>query len=147
MPSKKTETTSKKITKAPVFCSGLGRRKRAVARVWLYAEKGDIVVNDKPISDLFKTEDSKAAWVKPFHLVGVSHPTAKFRGSIKVSGGGFVSQLEAVALGIARALSAHDSGYEAILRRQGLLRRDSREVEPKKYYMHKARKAPQYSKR
>jgi small subunit ribosomal protein S9 len=143
----KVETTVKKVTKSPVFFSGLGRRKRAVARVWLYAEKGELLVNDKPIDDLFKTEEDRMIWVKPFHTVGVSHPTAKFRATVKVVGGGSASQLEAVALGIARALSAYDAGFEAILRKQGMLRRDPREVEPKHYYMHKARRAPQYSKR
>lgn len=144
---KKAEITTKKTIKTPSFFSGLGRRKRSVARVWLRLEKGDLTVNDKPINDLYKTEEAKLTWVKPFHLVGVSHPTAKYSGTIKVAGGGVASQQEAVALGLARALAISNSGFDAILRKQGLLRRDPREVEAKKYYMHKARKAPQYSKR
>jgi len=146
-------TTEKKVD-APApkksvgkFFSGLGRRKRAVARVWLYNEKGEITINDKPITDVYTLEEDKGIWVKPFHLVGVSHPTAKFSGTIKVNGGGRNSQLEAVALGIARALSVFSTEYDPILRKQGLLRRDPRETEPKKYYLHKARRAPQYSKR
>lgn len=129
------------------FYSGTGRRKSAVARVWLTPGKGEYTINDKAIADVMISENEKNAWMKPFHIVGISHPHAKFAGSIKVSGGGRNSQLEAITLGISRALSAFDATFEALLRKQNLLRRDSREVEPKKYYMHKARKAPQYSKR
>ena len=129
------------------FYSGLGRRKRSVARVWLYAEKGDVVVNDQPINKVYSREEDRLAWVKPFHTVGVSHPTSKFSVSIKVAGGGVSSQLAAISLGIARALASFDASFEPILRKQDLLRRDPRETEPKKYYLHKARKAPQYSKR
>lgn len=132
---------------AAKFFSGLGRRKRCVARVWLYADKGDILVNDKPIADLFTREEDKAVWVKPFHTVGISHPSAKFRGTIKVSGGGTTGRLEAISLGISRALLAFDPSFETMLKKQDLLKRDPREVEAKKYYLHKARRAPQYSKR
>lgn len=129
------------------FYSGTGRRKRAVAGVWLFEKKGDILVNDKPIEDVFKAEQEKLIWVRPFHIVGVSHPTAKFSATIKVRGGGKSSQIEAVSLGFARALLSYDSGFRIKLRKAGLLTRDSREVESKKYFLRKARKTQQYSKR
>jgi len=139
------KTTTKKTTAK--FFAGLGRRKRTVARVWLYAEKGDILVNEKPIAESFTREEDIATWVKPFHTVGISHPSAKFSGTIKVSGGGTTGRLEAISLGISRALLAFDPTFESMLKKQDLLKRDPREVETKKYYRHKARRAPQYSKR
>ncbi|MBU1104934.1 30S ribosomal protein S9 [Patescibacteria group bacterium] len=126
---------------------GLGRRKRSVARVWLYDEKGDITVNDKPIGDFFTKDADKLLWQKPFHIVGVSHPAAKFSGSIKVRGGGKTGFIDAVVLGISRALLVYNEEFRAKLRVAGLLTRDSREVESKKVFLRKARKAPQYSKR
>ena len=129
------------------FYSGTGKRKRAVAGVWLFEKKGDILVNDKPIEDVFKAEQEKLIWVRPFHIVGVSHPTAKFSATVKVKGGGKSSQIEAVALGFAKALLSYDNEFRIKLRKAGLLTRDSREVESKKYYLRKARKTQQYSKR
>ena len=149
MPRKKAveieEKEEKKIK--PGFISGTGRRKTAVARVFLYPEKGEVILNDAPIDDYFKTEAEKVAWLKPFHLVGVSHPTSKFSLSIKVRGSGKSAQLGAVAHGISRALAKHNEEYRKILRSQGMLTRDPRMVERKKYWLRKARKAPQYSKR
>jgi len=129
------------------FISGTGRRKTAVASVFLYQDKGDFVVNGVPIDNYFSTEKEKIKWMRPFHLVGVSHPGSKFSASIKVSGSGKTGQLDAVAHGISRALSAISEDFSKILRKQGLLTRDSRMVERKKYFLKKARKAPQYSKR
>jgi small subunit ribosomal protein S9 len=133
-------------TKATFF-SGTGRRKRSVARVWLYAEKGEFTINDKPAKDYFTDAEDTLEWVKPFHAVGVSHPQAKYSATIKVHGGGPKGQLEAVRLGIARALIAQDPTHKAILRSNDLVTRDSREVERKKPFLTKARKRPQYSKR
>jgi len=133
-------------TKTKVFM-GLGRRKRSVARVWLYDEKGDITVNGKPIMEFFTSESDKMLWQKPFHTVGVSHPIAKFSGSIKVQGGGKTGFIGAVVLGISRALLVYNEEFRSKLRLAGLLTRDSREVESKKVFLKKARKAPQYSKR
>ena len=129
------------------FISGTGRRKTAVASVFLYQDKGDFVVNGIPIDSYFSTEKEKIKWMRPFHLVGVSHPGSKFSASIKVSGSGKTGQLDAVAHGISRALSTISEDFSKILRKQGLLTRDSRMVERKKYFLKKARKAPQYSKR
>lgn len=124
-----------------------GRRKTAVARVFLYKEKGDIKVNDKEISEYFPGEKSSVAWKKPFHIVGISHPESQFSSTIKVHGSGHSAQLGAVIHGISRALADISEENRESLSKAGLLTRDSRMVERKKYYLRKARKAPQYSKR
>ena len=129
------------------FISGLGRRKTSVARVFLWESKGDFFVNDLKIQEYFSGEIDKTKWEKPFHAVGISHPEAKFSASIKVSGSGKPSQMDAVILGISRALSKVDAEFDKALRKQGFLTRDSRMVERKKPFLHKARKRPQYSKR
>lgn len=129
------------------FITGTGRRKEATARVFLWQEKGEITVNGIDIEKYFPTEKEQNRWLKPFHAVGVSHPKAKYEVSIKVAGSGKSSQLGAVVHGISRALAKLDVENSKILRKLGLLTRDSRMVERKKPYLHKARKAPQYSKR
>ncbi len=139
------ETEKSKISGK--FFTGTGRRKTAVARVFIWDEKGDITVNGKDISEYFPSEKEQVQWSKPFHLLGISHPKAKFKASIKVSGSGKSAQLGAVAHGISAALSEMNEEYSITLRKQGMLTRDSRMVERKKPYLHKARKAPQYSKR
>jgi len=129
------------------FYSGTGKRKRAVAAVWLFEKKGDITVNGIPIEEYFKTEKERLSWVRPFHIVGVAHPTAKFSATVKLLGGGKSSQVEALALGFSKALLSYDEEFRFKLRKADLLTRDSREVESKKYYKRKARKKQQYSKR
>lgn len=141
-----TKTKSKK-TKSIKFFSGTGRRKRSVARVWLYDKKGEFRVNDKLIKEYFSRAEETLEWVSPFHTIGVSHPQAKFGASIKVSGGGHSGQLGAVKHGLSRAIVAYDESYRPILRSSGFLTRDSRKVERKKPFFRKARKKPQYSKR
>lgn len=134
------------MARSKTFYSGTGRRKTAIAGVWLYASKGDFLVNGKPIEDFFN-HDENPDWVKPFHTVGISHPNAHFSATIKTLGGGVSGQKDAVTLGLSRALVAYNEEFRSKLRKAGLLTRDSREVERKKYYLRKARKAPQYSKR
>ena len=129
------------------FFSGTGRRKRSVARVWLYDKKGEIMINDKLIADFFIQAEETLEWVKPFHAVGVSHPQSKFSATIKVVGGGNTGQVEAVRLGIARALISYNPEFKGILRSTGLVTRDSREKERKKPFLKGARAKPQYSKR
>jgi len=129
------------------FVTGTGRRKTAVARVFLWNEKGEFIVNGMGIQSYFSSEVAQTKWVKPFHLVGVSHPEARFSASIKVGGSGKSAQLDAVVHGLSRALEKIDPEFGKTLRKQGLMTRDSRMVERKKPYLHKARKAPQYSKR
>jgi small subunit ribosomal protein S9 len=129
------------------FFAGTGRRKTAVARVFLYDSKGEFTVNGQKIDDYFAPNIEKSKWEKPFHAIGVSHPEAKYSATIKVSGSGKSSQMDAVVLGISRALSKIDNEFEEILGKQGFLTRDPRMVERKKPFLHKARKKPQYSKR
>jgi len=144
---KSKEKAPKKQAPALKDFYGLGRRKRAVARVWIKEEKGDLTINGISVGDFYKDEKDKSLWQKPFHVVGVSHPLSRFSGTIKVAGGGKTGQLEAISLGLSRALLSFDSSFRPKLRAEGLLTRDSREVESKKVYLKKARKAPQYSKR
>ncbi len=125
----------------------MGRRKRAVARIWLFDKKGEFTLNDKPIEETFNTTFHEVQWLKPFHTVGISHPKAKFSGSVKVDGGGVASQLAAVSLAISRALLKIDPKNKEALRKAGLVTRDPREVERKKTSLRKARKTEQYSKR
>lgn len=126
---------------------GVGRRKEAVASVFLYSKKGDFFVNGKEFSQYFDNEADKIAWMKPFHIIGVSHPGSAFSGTIRVSGSSKPSQSDAVVLAISKALVGMNEEHRAILRKHGLLTRDPRQVERKKPYLRKARKAPQYSKR
>lgn len=137
---------AEKKAKATLY-TGTGRRKTAVASVWLYEKKGEIMVNDVLIKDYFDNREATLEWVKPFHAVGVSHPQSKFSATIKVHGGGTTGHIDAVKLAIARALLQFDPEFRAILRSSGLLTRDARAVERKKPFFRKSRKKPQYSKR
>lgn len=139
------KTIEQKVKKG--FIPGTGRRKTATARVFIYEDKGEFTVNDKDITEYFPSEKEQLEWVKPFHAVGVSHPKAKFSGSIKVEGSGKAAQLNAVVHGISRALADMSEEFRSTLSKQGFLTRDPRMVERKKYFLHKARKRPQYSKR
>ena len=132
---------------APGFTNGTGRRKTAVARIFMWEDKGEFTINGKPLNDVLTTELEQNAWLKPFHLVGVSHPKAKYHGSIKVQGSGKPSQLAAIAHAVSRALAKLSEENHIILAKAGMLTRDSRMVERKKPFLHKARKRPQYSKR
>jgi len=129
------------------FIAGNGRRKTATARVFLWEERGDFTVNGIEIEKYFPSIIDQSKWVRPFHIIGVSHPDSKYSASIKVQGSGKSSQMDAVVLAIAKALCKIDPEFDKALRKQGLLTRDSRMVERKKPYLHKARKRPQYSKR
>jgi len=141
------EKVEKKKALKKGFISGTGRRKTSTARVFLWQTKGDFIVNDKFISEYFPAKASQVEWEKPFHAIGVSHPEAKYSLSIKVAGSGKSGQLGAVRHGISRALAKISEENRKSLRKAGLLTRDSRMVERKKYFLHKARKRPQYSKR
>lgn len=131
------------------FYAGTGRRKTSVARVWLYEKKkrpglGGVIVNEKPIEEYFPDEKQMMRYLRPFRATAT---LGKFVASIKVSGGGRSGQLDAVVHGIARALEKFNPTFRQGLKKEGLLRRDPRETERKKYYLKKARKRPQYSKR
>jgi small subunit ribosomal protein S9 len=129
------------------FIVATGRRKTAIASVFLKPEKGKFTVNDKPINEYFSKDKDKARWLKPFFVVGVSNPEQVYSASIKVSGSGNTGQVGAVSLALSKALCLIMPDMRPVLRKQGLLTRDSRMVERKKPYLRKARKAPQYSKR
>ncbi len=128
---------------APYF-HGTGRRKTAVARVRLFAGDGAVIVNGKPVDQYF-TRDLYRQVVE--HAFRVSETMGKFNTTVRVEGGGVTGQAEAVRHGIARALCRADETYRPLLSKAGLLTRDSRERERKKYGLKRARKAPQYTKR
>ncbi len=139
MARKKNKNTSKD------FYTGTGRRKRAVARVWLYEEPGDIVVNEQEISEYFRSvPQAETHYLSPLETTSTK---GAVRASIKVEGGGKSAQVDAVTLGLARALEQLNPDFRAPLSQEDLLTRDPREKERKKPYLRKARKAPQYSKR
>jgi small subunit ribosomal protein S9 len=123
---------------------GTGRRKTAVARVRLYPGSGDIVVNGKPLSDYFDREHDRQAILQPLQTTDMAN---KFSIMVQVLGGGISGQAGAVSHGISRALLKADPSLQLALRRGGLLTRDSRMKERKKFGLKRARKAPQYTKR
>ncbi len=123
---------------------GTGRRKSAVARVRLYPGAGAFVVNGRPFEEVFNRPLHQAQIMNPLRATG---NTAKFNVQVKVEGGGVSGWAGAVTHGIARALVAADESVKPQLRKLGLLTRDPREKERKKYGLKRARKAPQYTKR
>ncbi|MEO8251589.1 MAG: 30S ribosomal protein S9 [Chloroflexota bacterium] len=126
------------------YVYGTGRRKEAVARVRLLPGDGSIVVNGKDASDYFGGTPGLATLRLPFR---VTETEGRYSASVLVAGGGFSGQAGAIRHGIARALvSAHPDARGA-LRAAGLLTRDPRAKERKKYGLKRARKAPQYTKR
>jgi len=121
-----------------------GRRKRAVAKVRLVSGKGEIIINNKPIDEYFPRETLKMLLYQPFQIVGI---TGKYDAIITVNGGGLSGQAGAIRHGIARALVNLNPDFRSKLKKEGLLTRDPREVERKKYGQPKARKRFQFSKR
>jgi len=127
------------------FVQKTGRRKTSVARVRIIPGKGEIVINDRPVDNYFSDiYDAKNIIIEPLVLAGLDK---KFDISVKVEGGGKKSQIEAVRLGVARAVLTTDEGVKTTLKKAGFLTRDSRKKERKKYGLKRARKAPQYRKR
>ncbi|MBE0415778.1 MAG: 30S ribosomal protein S9 [Dehalococcoidia bacterium] len=122
----------------------MGRRKCAVARVRLFPGRGAIVVNGQPFEELFAREGLRKEALKPLL---VTDSLDKFNATIKVAGGGNSGQAGAIRHGIARALVASDENLKPLLRSHGLLTRDPRVKERKKYGLVRARKAKQYTKR
>ena len=123
---------------------GTGRRKSAVARVYLKPGKGDIVVNGKPVDEFFSRETGRMIVRQPLQLTDNLN---RFDIQINVTGGGESGQAGAVRHGISRALVAYDETLKPALRKAGLVTRDAREVERKKVGLHKARRRKQFSKR
>ena len=123
---------------------GIGRRKSAVARVFLKAGAGNIVVNGKPASEYFGRETALMIIRQPLVLTEF---TEKFDIMVNVHGGGESGQAGAVRHGITRALIDYDAGLKPVLSHAGLVTRDAREVERKKVGFRKARRRKQFSKR
>jgi small subunit ribosomal protein S9 len=129
---------------SPQYNYGTGRRKSAVARVFIKPGKGDIVVNDKPVDVFFSRETGRMVVRQP--LVVTDKLTA-FDIMVNVGGGGESGQAGAVRHGITRALIEYDAALKPALKKAGLVTRDAREVERKKVGLHKARRRKQFSKR
>ncbi len=123
---------------------GTGRRKSAVARVFLRPGKGQIVVNGKPVDDFFSRETGRMIVRQPLAL---SNHLGTFDIMVNVQGGGESGQAGAVRHGITRALINYDAELKPALKKAGLVTRDAREVERKKVGLHKARRRKQFSKR
>jgi len=123
---------------------GTGKRKTAIARVRLLPGGGTIIINGKPLEELFPQLALQAAILEPLRVTGTLD---RFNTVAKVEGGGISGQAGAIRHGIARALVKADEGLKPLLRHYGLLTRDARVKERKKYGLKRARKAPQYTKR
>lgn len=123
---------------------GTGRRKSAVARVFLKPGKGAIVVNGKPVDEFFSRDTGRMIVRQPLE---VTKNAASFDILVNVYGGGENGQAGAVRHGIARALVEYDAGLKPVLSAAGLVTRDARAVERKKVGLHKARRRKQFSKR
>jgi small subunit ribosomal protein S9 len=121
-----------------------GRRKNSSARVFLRPGKGDIVVNSRPLDTYFGRETARMVVRQPLELVQMGD---KFDITISVTGGGITGQAGAIRHGITLTLMEYDDSLRSRLRKAGFVTRDAREVERKKVGLHKARRAPQYSKR
>jgi Ribosomal protein S9 len=123
---------------------GTGRRKKAVARVRLIPGSGNITINSREFENFFPNRTSRLIVLQPMELTDM---TGRFDIVCRVDGGGVTGQAGAIRLGIARALIKANSELRPGLKKAGFLTRDPRMTERKKYGLHKARKAPQYSKR
>ncbi|BDU60313.1 30S ribosomal protein S9 [Candidatus Rickettsia kotlanii] len=153
----KTEKVEKQLTKEPLVLKtpkekidnlgkfyATGKRKNAIARVWLKVGKGKIVVNKKTIVQYFPSETYVKTILQPFVL---TKTIDQYDVICTVRGGGVSGQKGAILHGISKALDKSAPDFHAILRKGGLLTRDSRVVERKKYGQRKARKKTQFSKR
>ena len=129
---------------AKPYFYGTGRRKKSVARVRLVPGTGVITINGRDIDDYFGLETLKLIVNQPF---GVTGTNGKFDIIAKVVGGGISGQAGAIRHGVARALLTADESYRSALKAAGLLTRDPRMKERKKYGLKAARRAPQFSKR
>ena len=135
---------TKKIKKKIQYL-GTGRRKKAIARVRLIPDgSGSIVINKRSLDEYFGLDTLKYIVNQRLELTST---TGKFDVIVNVQGGGFTGQAGAIRHGISRALVIADESYKPALKAAGFLTRDPRAKERKKYGLHKARKAPQFSKR
>ena len=130
-------------SKKPYFY-GTGRRKKSVARVRVYEGTGNITINGRDIDDYFGLETLKLIVRQPLEL---TETTGAFDIVCTVTGGGVTGQAGAIRHGISRALLQYNEELRPVLKKAGLLTRDPRMKERKKYGLKKARRAPQFSKR
>ncbi|MGE0771604.1 MAG: 30S ribosomal protein S9 [Cyclobacteriaceae bacterium] len=121
-----------------------GRRKTSIARVYVKPGKGKITVNDRDLKEYFKSEIHQTTVKQPLTLIKAED---QFDVTVNVEGGGIKGQAEAIRLGISRALVTVNEENKPTLKKEGLLTRDSRMVERKKYGRRKARRRFQFSKR
>lgn len=146
--AEKKEAPKAKVTKAEKYFAGVGRRKTSVAQVRIFSDDkatdAEITINDRKMKDYFPVASQQAIILAPFKTTGTH---GKFRMSVVVRGGGVTGQMEAICLGISRALVKADETLKKALRDKGYLTRDSRAVERKKPGLKKARRAPQWAKR
>ena len=131
-------------TSAKPYFYGTGRRKKSVARVRVYPGTGAITINGRDVDDYFGLETLKLIVNQPFT---VTETMGKFDIVCTAQGGGISGQAGAIRHGVARALLKVDETYRPALKKAGLLTRDPRMKERKKYGLKKARRAPQFSKR
>ena len=146
--TKKKISTEKEIKEEKpekkTFYSAVGRRKTAIARIRIINEKSPILVNKKPIEEYFPGEVAKVYYSEPFRT---TNTLGKLSASILVEGGGRQAQLQAVILGISRALTILNPSFKSLLRKKGFLTRDPRAKERKKPGLMGARKKKQSPKR
>lgn len=126
------------------YFEGIGRRKTSTCRVRIYAGTDTSVVNELSVDKYFTAGNAAEDILKPFTAAGVE---GKYYFTAKVSGGGLTGQMEAIQLGIGRALYKMDPDLKSPLRKAGFVTRDPRMVERKKYNLKKARAKRQFSKR
>ncbi len=148
--TKSKKTKSQKASEAMVldlkdkkYIEAIGRRKEAVARVRFYEGNPSIIINSKKLEEYFPILEHQNKVLEPFIKTGIEN---KHLISIQVKGGGITGQAEAIRLGISRILAKLYENLKPVLRNYGLLTRDARVVERKKYGFKKARKRPQWAK-
>ncbi len=129
---------------ATTMYRGTGRRKRSTARVIITSGSGRILVNGRDVENYFPVEIIRQQALSPLAETQLS---GRVDVRVNVSGGGVSGQAGAIRHGIARALVEYDAGLRPTLKSAGMLTRDARKVERKKYGLKKARRAPQFSKR
>jgi small subunit ribosomal protein S9 len=127
-----------------VCYNAVGRRKKAIARIRLIPGEGNIIINRRPIDEYFGLETLKLAVRQPLTLTDT---LGRFDVLATVNGGGYTGQAGAIRHGIARALVKADEELKPVIKKAGLLTRDPRMKERKKYGLKAARRAPQFSKR
>ena len=139
-----TQEAVEQLQEGRSYYYGTGRRKTAVARVRVYPGSGDITVNGKPFLEVFTRISYQIKVRQPMKVVDM---VDQFDVRAKVEGGGVTAWADAIAHGTARALEAFNPALKPALRKAGLITRDPRVKERKKYGLKRARKAPQYTKR